>query len=297
MSYIIINRQTMLKFKNVHIYCNQAGTLDFNVIMPRLQKYFTNVAIDVRHHFLNNIDNVLAESLVSIRISDIKKPFNEQPRIKDKVKSDQNVAYEKNFPKYLILRGISNNSSTNERQYEELILYDGFMMQRLFETMINENESNTNHIHIVFEDRLICTFSEEDWRYHARTIVGGNPSIISTSGIVEAPAKPKEWYIKQMQLATYDIDLDGDDENDGIPSNEKEKYLDYGDYRINFAAVGYALQALFFFITEGNPFCNDINCRLYNAHWQEELIHSQIQSQRLCDEHATLLHQFNTVCC
>jgi hypothetical protein len=287
----------MLKFKNVHIYCNQANNLDFDVIVPELQKYFTNIPIDVRHPFLNNTVNVLAESLVSIRISDIKKPFNEQPRIEDQAKSDQNVAYEKNFPKYLVLKGISNSSSTNERQYEELILYDGFMMQRLFETMINENESNTNHIHIVFEDRLICTFSEEDWRYHARTIVGGNPSIISTSGIVEAPAKPKEWYIKQMQLATYDIDLDGDDENDGIPSNEKKKYLDYGDYRINFAAVGYALQALFFFITEGNPFCNDINCRLYNAHWQEELIHSQIQSERLCNEHAASLHQFNTVCC
>ena len=286
----------MLKFKNVHIFCNHAGTLDFNVIVPELQKYFPDVPIDVRHPFLNNIDKVLAESLVSIRISDIKKPFNEQPRIKVQGKSDQNVAYEKNFPRHLILKCISNSSSTNERQYKELILYDGFMMQRLFETMINENESNTNHIHIVFEDRLICTFSEEDWRYHARTIIAGSPSIISTSGIVEAPAKPKEWYIKQMQLATYDIDRDGDDENDGISSSGK-KYLDYDDYRINFAAVGYALQALFFFITEGNPFCNDINCRLYNAHWQEELIHSQIQSQRLCDEHATLLHQFNTVCC
>ena len=296
MSYIIINRQTMLKFKNVHIYCNRANTLDFNVIVPRLQKYFTNVAIDVRHPFLNNIDNVLAESLVSIRISDIKKPFNEQPRIKVQGKSDQNVAYEKNFPKYLILKGISNGSSTTERQYKELILYDGFMMQRLFETMINENESNADHVHIVFEDRLICTFSEEDWRYHARTIIAGNPSIISTTGIVEAPAKPKEWYINQMLLAAYDIDRDGDDKNDWISSSGK-KYLDYGDYRINFAAVGYALQALFFFITEGNPFCNDINCRLYNAHWQEELIHSQIQSERLCNEHAALLHQFNTVCC
>ena len=283
----------MLKFKNVHIYCNYAGTLDSNVIVPELQKYFPNIPIDVRHPFLNNIDNVLAESLMSIRISDIKKPFNERPRIKDQGKSDQNVAYEKNFP----LKGISNSSSTNERQYKKLILYDGFMMQRLFETMINENESNTNHIHIVFEDRLICTFSEEDWRYHARAIIGGSPSIISTTGIVEAPAKPKEWYIKQMQLASYNIGRDGDDENDWTSSNEKEKYLDYGDYRINFAAVGYALQALFFFITEGNPFCNDINCRLYNAHWQEELIYSQVQSQRLCDEHATLLHQFNTVCC
>jgi len=262
----------MLKFKNLHIYCNRANTLDFNVIVPILQKYFTNVAIDVRHPFLNNIDNILAESLVSIRISDIKKPLVQG-------KSDQNIAYEKNFPRHLILNSLSNKSSTTERQYKELILYDGFMMQRLFETMINENESNTDHVHIVFEDRLICTFSEEDWRYHARTIVAGNPSIISTTGIVEAPAKPKEWYIKQMLLAAYDIDRDGEDKNEGISPSGKEKYLDYGDYRINFAAVGYALQALFFFITEGNPFCNDINCRLYNAHWQEELIYYKYKAR------------------
>ncbi len=181
-----------------------------------------------------------------------------------------------------------------KKQYKELILYDGFMMQRLFEKMINENESNTNHVHIVFEDRLICTFSEEDWRYHARTILGGSPSIISTTGIIEAPAKPKEWYKKQMQIAAYGICSD-DEENNSNSYNWKERYLDYGDYRINFAAVGYALQALFFFITEGNPFCNDINCRLYNTHWQEELIHSQIQSERLCNEHAELLHKFNTI--
>ena len=99
--------------------------------------------------------------------------------------------------------------------------------------MINENESNTDHVHIVFEDRLICTFSEEDWRYHARTIIAGNPSIISTTGIVEAPAKPKKRDINQMLSAAYDIDRDGDDKNDGISSSGK-KYLDYGDYRINF---------------------------------------------------------------
>src|SRR5215469_15560262 len=194
----------MLKFKNVHIYCNQANTLNFNVIVQGIQKYFTTIPIDVRHPFLNNIDDVLAESLVSIRISDIKKPFNEQPRIKIQGKSDQNAAYEKNFPR----GGTSNGNSSTKTHRKELILYDGFMMQRLFETMINENESNIDHLHIVFEDRLICTFSEEDWRYHARTIVGGSPSIISTTGIVEAPAKPKEWYIKQM-LATYNIGSDG----------------------------------------------------------------------------------------
>jgi hypothetical protein len=284
----------MLKFNNVHIYRNHANNLDFNVIVPELQKYIPKIPIEVRHPFLNNIDNVLAESLTSIRISDIKKPFNEQPRIKVQGKFDKNIVYEKNFPRQLIFSDISNNSSTTERQYKELILYDGFMMQRLLGTMINESESNTDHVHLVFEDRLICTFSEEDWRYHSRTFVAGNPSIISTTGIVEAPAKPKEWYIKQMQLSIYDIDRD-DDQIDGISSSDVKKYLDYGDYRINFAAVGYALQALFFFITEGDPFCNNANCRLYNAHWQEELLQSQTQNKRLCNKHNALLHQFNAV--
>jgi len=118
-------------------------------------------------------------------------------------------------------------------------------MQRLFEIMINEDESNTYHVHIVFEDRLVCTFSEEDWRYHARTILGGSPSIISTTGIIEASAKPREWYIKRLQVAANDIGSDGDKNNSNSSSNKKEKYLDYDDYRINFAVVGYALQALF----------------------------------------------------
>ena len=72
----------MLKFKNVHIYCNQANTLDFNFIVGELQKYFTGIKIDIRPPFLINIDNLLAEQLVSIRISDVKKPINEQPRTK-----------------------------------------------------------------------------------------------------------------------------------------------------------------------------------------------------------------------
>jgi hypothetical protein len=288
----------MLKFNNVHLYRNQAINLDFNVIVTELQKYFPKILIDVRYPFLDQIDIELAESLVYNRISDIKKQFNEQLRINVQEILDKNIAYEMNFPRQLNFNGISN-SITTERQYKELILYDGFMMQRLLGTMINESESNTDHIHIVFEDRLLCTFSEEDWRYHVRTFVGGSPSIISTTDIVEGPAKPKEWYIKQMQSAIYNIDQDEHNryQNEEMLSlSNVEKYLDYGDYRINSAAIGYALQTLFFFITEGNPFCNDINCRLYNAHWQEELIQSQIQNKDLCNEHKALLLKFDTIC-
>src|SRR6476469_7198112 len=144
----------MLKFNNVHLYRNQANNLDFNVIVTELQKYFPKISIDVRHPFLEKMDIELAESLVYIRITDIKKQFNEQLRTNSQEILNKNIAYEMNFSKKIIFNGI-NNSITTEGQYKELILYDGFMMQRLLGTMINESESNTDHIHIVFEDRLL----------------------------------------------------------------------------------------------------------------------------------------------
>jgi hypothetical protein len=286
-------------FKYIHFYSNPANTLDLdNTIVPEIQNYFPNCTIDTRQPLLTNIDDTIAESLVSMRVSEIKKPYNEQPDRGHqlRLKNIEDAAYEKNFPRRLNVNDFDPNTNTNTTagQYKELILYDGFMMQRLLGTMIPENEATTEHVHVVVEDRLICTFSEQDWRYHARAVVCGVPAIISTTGIVEAPAKAKEWYIKQMQFSIYGINPD--EENNEI-SNKKEftgnKYLDYCDDRINLVTVGYVLQALFFFISNGDPFCNDRNCRLFDAHWQEELIHSQIENQKLCKKHASLLHQFN----
>ena len=286
-------------FKYIHFYSNPANTLDLdNIIVPEIQNYFPNCTIDTRQPLLTNIDDIIAESLVSMRVSEIKKPYNEQPDRghQPRLKNIEDAAYEKNFPRRLIVNGVYPNTNTHitAGQYKELILYDGFMMQRLLGTMIPENEATTEHVHVVVEDRLICTFSEQDWRYHARAVVCGVPAIISTTGIVEAPAKPKEWYVKQMQFSIYGINPD--EENNEI-SNKKEftgnKYLDYCDDRINLVTVGYVLQALFFFISDGDPFCNDRNCRLFDAHWQEELIHSQIENEKLCNKHASLLHQFN----
>lgn len=49
------------------------------------------------------------------------------------------------------------------------------------------------------------------------------------------------------------------------------RYIDYDDSHITEIIKGYVLQAMFYHIT-GNPFCNNRNCRLFNAHWQEEVI-------------------------
>ena len=287
----------MLKFKYVHFYSNQINTLDLvNVIVPEVQKYFPNTTIDLRCPILSNINEITAEALVSIRIYNIMKPFSEQ--LENKVcyrPGIEDLAYEINFPSTRDLSNTYPHNGTFEGAYnKELVLYDGFMMQRLLRTMINENETNTDHVHIIFEDRLVCTFSEEDWRYHARTIVSGVPSIISTTGIIEGPARPKEWYLRRMELAACGKQINNEYEASNDENLAVNKYLKYGDNRINFIAIGYVLQTLFFFITEGDPFCTDINCRLYNAHWQEELIYSQLKAKSLCDKHYSLLQTFNT---
>lgn len=160
-------------------------------------------------------------------------------------------------------------------------LYDGFLLQRIFAEVIPAAERD--HVHIIFTKLLLCTFSEDDWRYHARTVVCGTPSIISTTGIVEAPAKPREFYLAQLGGLT------------DVSSLKKlfaGRFMDYGDNRMTAAATVYALQALFFFVADGEPFCDDKSCSLYNAHWQEELIHV-IEKETFCARHKRIANKFN----
>lgn len=158
-------------------------------------------------------------------------------------------------------------------------LYDGFWMQRILAEIIPATESS--HVHIIFTGLLTCTFSEDDWRYHGRAVVCGTPSIISTTGIVEAPARPKEFYLAQFGGMTG-----------GRPKKKIVcRFIDYDD-DMTAAATVYALQALFFFVADGDPFCNDRNCRLYNAHWQEELIR-MVEKRALCGRHRQMANKFN----
>ena len=66
------------------------------------------------------------------------------------------------------------------------------------------------------------------------------------------------------------------------------EFLDYHDQRLSKIAEGYLLQAVFYYIT-GDAFCDSLDCRLNNAHWQKDLIHSQIKISRLCKKHQKIL--------
>lgn len=185
-----------------------------------------------------------------------------------------------------------------EIQYEERrilgktkafgVIYDGFCLQGVLSELIPEGERTLEFIHIIFTNRLFATWDENDKRYHARTSVYGFPGIISTTGLVEAPAQPKEYYLLKQQYEMLGKDI--------AELNEKFKgrFIDYDDERLTEVTKGYAMQAVFYHLT-GDPFCKDKGCRLYNAHWQEELIFAQLEAgYEFCEYHARILDRLST---
>jgi hypothetical protein len=175
------------------------------------------------------------------------------------------------------------NSSNN--RYQKITIIDGFYLQRIYTGIIAENESQMNHFHLVFEDNLVCTYDENDKRYHARPIICGSPSIISIPSIVEGPAKPKGYYFKQMLKDLLSIS------SKEIEQEFVSRFVSHDDPRLTQVATGYAIQAIFFFLTNGNPFCSQYPCRLFNSQWQDDLIYTQVINPVLCKEHLQILSE------
>jgi len=165
---------------------------------------------------------------------------------------------------------------------ENIIMYDGFQLQTIFTSLIPKQEESEKIFHICFTNKLTCTFDYNDYRYHGRALIGANPSIISTTGIVEAPAKPSGYYHDLMINFPVGVNVES------IKRKYKGSYLEYNDPRLSTIIEGYLLQAIFYFET-GQPFCEDLNCRLFNAHWQKDLLHSQIDIGELCKKHQDIL--------
>ncbi len=164
------------------------------------------------------------------------------------------------------------------------VLYDGFHLLRLFSEVISSEERSREFVHIFFTNRLFATWDGGDKRYHLRTSVYGVPSIISTTGLVEAPAKPREYYLLKQQYEGLRKDLTE------LKERFKGSFIDYEDEYLTEVMKGYAMQAVFYALT-GDPFCEDKDCRLYNAHWQEDLIFAQLEGEyEFCGRHTRILN-------
>ncbi len=166
------------------------------------------------------------------------------------------------------------------------MLYDGKSLAGTYALAIRGstlgNSPDPDSLHLVITYRLIGTFDASDVRYHARTSLYTYPCIISTTGLVVAPAKPREYYLAKNFLR------DGKRE-DELLETIRGRFLDYNDERTTDVLKGYFLQAFFYHAT-GNPFCDNPLCRLYNAHWQEDMLRAQLEGEHdLCQVHEEIL--------
>jgi putative metallopeptidase DUF6775 len=221
--------------------------------------------VEVRTNFLNhfNMKREIAYQLASCKV------LNPYAMFERREPSTDEVTFEEE---------LTNKNAINGN----IILYDGFELQNILNGMISESELSSDEFHLAFTSRLICTFDYDDCRYHGRSIICSNPSIISTTGIIEAPAKPRAYYIKLYEKISQGLNLD-------MNKDEfKGRFLEYHDRNFGLIVRGYALQAIFYYLT-GQAFCISKDCMLFNAHWQEDLLHSQIESGSLCDLHERIL--------
>lgn len=198
------------------------------------------------------------------------------------------------------VRGIEGSQEEQEPLYGEVqyekrilqephrrmtgILYDGFRLVRVFRGALPENEATTDIAHIAFTNRIISTYEKGDIRYHARVIMCGFPSLISTSGLIEAPAKPREYYLMKQKYAATGSEPPAEE----LKAAFEGRFIDYDDENMTQALKGYTLQSIFYHTT-GEPFCGDKDCMLFNAHWQEEVLNAQIVSGQLCEPHEQML--------
>ncbi|MCS7142656.1 MAG: hypothetical protein NZ920_02510 [Aigarchaeota archaeon] len=164
------------------------------------------------------------------------------------------------------------------------VMYDGYELADIYNRLIADVERDRSVVHVAFTSRLVGTFGE-DGRYHARVIIASFPSIISTTGVVEAPAKPREFYLQISQVSDPSLQSILIEE---LKRKYAGRFIDYNDERLTEVMKGYVLQAVFYQVF-GEAFCDNRDCRLFNAHWQEELIHSQIVSGKICDSHRAIL--------
>ena len=249
-----------MKISKIILYDEPTVT---EIQIEKIKKFITNtfnIEVELRGNIFEKIDDEMCKEIASTRIFDLKN------RYKKHIPSTDEIQIEK------------ENKDMSEK--ETMVVYDGFELQNTITKNISIAEKT---LHIILTNKLTATFDESDFRYHARALISSNPTIISTTGIIEAPAKPKKYYLELMTNFSK-----------GKIKETKEKYqgefLEYHDLRLNEIIEGYLLQAIVYYET-GEAFCESKECRLFNAHWQKDLFYSQIENKTICQKHLKIINQ------
>jgi len=264
-----------LKISKIFLY-NEPAVQEIQIsnLKNFLLKTF-HVDVEIKECIFNNLGVETVEKISSCRIFEPKVPF------KKHLPNKQEIDFEKSVCKDTKLME-KTTMVEDAKKIEDVVMYDGFDLQNIIYDVITKNDSESNNLHIVFTNRLICTYDTADSRYHGRTVICSNPAIISTTGMIEAPARPREYYFEAMKYKMQGLDIQD------IKKKYSEKFLDYHDNRLSKISEGCLLQAIFYYMT-GDAFCDSLDCRLNNAHWQKDLLYSQLKIGKLCNKHQAIL--------
>lgn len=258
----------MNKRLHVHLYSEPtASTLDFRELAAYLAEVIPPLHLEVRDDLIKFHLSTLTQSAKEDVLSKLAEEFA-KAKVRDPAKQDNEFEPlwgEVNYERRRL-------SDPHSKVFG--ILYDGFKMASILRGLIPKRETSLDHLHIVFTNQLFGTWEEGDRRYHARVGLYSFPTILSTSGIVEAPAKPREYYFLKQQYTALGMQ---DATSVELGKRFKGRFIDYEDERLTEVMKGYVMQAVAYHLW-GDPFCADKSCRLYNAHWQEEVIQSQLES-------------------
>ena len=229
---------------------------------------FTHKTIGIRPEKRKSIltygDNTMPKEIARTRIFKLSIPYQKH------IPTTEEIEFER--------------KSMTDTANQNIIYYDGFELQEALGKIIPKEELNADIFHVIFTNKLTCTYDYNDYRYHGRALIATNPSIISTTGIIEAPAKPREYYMELITKSRQGVNLDT------LKEKYKGTFLEYHDTRLATVIEGYLLQALFYYETS-EPFCSNKECRLFNAHWQKDLLHSQLDTCKLCENHQEILEK------
>ncbi len=262
--------------QNLRLIClyDGAGVENFDVcrIGEYLGQWFGPDRVQIRPEFVRHHlrpHGRMGEHTLESRARDICKTRIEDPAkpLEKREPNPQQLAQER---KWLLEGGVNRE-----------VFYDGLALQQTYLELLVGEETSLEFVHIVFTNRLIGTWDQSDRRYHARVSIYGWPSIISTTGIVEGPAKPREYYFGLMA---------GLDEKD-LQEELAGRFVDYSDPRLTELLKGYIMQAVLYHLI-GEPFCDNPDCRLFNAHWQEQMIRAQLGTgAEFCHRHQKLVRE------
>ena len=252
-----------LKIRKIILYDEpRVAEIQIKKLAGFLAKTFP-VQTEIRDSLFRISDEKISERIAGARIFDLKKPLEGyEPASADVSAEMQDIDID---------------------EQGKAVPYDGFELYKTAAESIPADQNRTDTLHVIFTDRLMCTFDENDSRYHARALIGSNPAIISTTGMIEAPAKSRQYYLDLMTC------FSGEDAAE-IKKRYRGEFLEYHDSRTSHMAERYLLQAVMYFET-GEAFCADKDCGLFNAHWQKELFCSQTVNRGLCKRHQEMLHE------